>query len=275
MNTDLILAERPKPKEWRGQPVRWIEEKLDGWRVMILRHHNLIEAFGRKPIDLWPKLRRNEEFRRLIEDLPHETAVEGEVICYGNATEVPTAINDGTFQFVAFATARWGGKRVDSFVFHHGFRIPEAFLYTEFPWNGAESVSERKQRLNDLARKRGIEGWVLKSREWMTNGWFKQKPIRTADLVVLDWKEGTSKYEGMMGALIGAVHDGSDFVPIAQVGGGWSDEQRRTIGREAIGRVMEVAYDKRDGRGGLRFPRFVRWRDDREPSSCDLRQFDC
>ena len=120
---------------------------------------------------------------------------------------------------------------------------------------------------------RGEEGTILKntSHHWedkRSKGLVKMKAERDADLVVVDWQEGTGKYAGMMGALICQSSDGKVEV---SVGSGFSDAQRKEFSRdEMVGRVVTVLYNERIeslGRVGvdsLFLPRFIEVREDKD-----------
>ena len=119
--------------------------------------------------------------------------------------------------------------------------------------------------------KRGEEGTLLKSKDHVwedkrSYGLLKMKAIKDADLEVVDWQEGTGKYEGMLGALICQSSDGKVEVSI---GSGFSDEQRKNFTREAtVGRIVEVIYNERitsrnRESDSLFLPRFIELREDK------------
>ena len=119
--------------------------------------------------------------------------------------------------------------------------------------------------LEEYIVSRKIEGLMLKS--GTLSGWYKLKPVLTADCVVTDYFYGSGKHTGRMGALEASVYADGKLIPVAHVGGGWKDVDRMMTREEVIGRVMEVKYDciLKDR---LRFPRFYRWRDDKPANEC-------
>jgi len=131
-----------------------------------------------------------------------------------------------------------------------------------------EAQAHFKQMLN-----RGEEGSLLKSFDHVwedkrSYGLLKMKAIKDADLEVVDWVEGTGKYEGMLGALVCQSSDGKVEV---SVGSGFSDAQRRKFTRKAtVGRVIEILYNERISSrdrtdvDSLFLPRFVELREDKD-----------
>jgi len=122
--------------------------------------------------------------------------------------------------------------------------------------------------------KAGFEGIMIKDYDApyeckRTLFWMKWKPTKTFDLTVVDIEEGTGRNQGRTGALVCEGTDDGKFIRV-NVGSGMSDEQRDDywINRKMVkGQIAEVLADAvtmaEDGSYSLRFPRLVRFRDDK------------
>jgi len=120
----------------------------------------------------------------------------------------------------------------------------------------------------------GFEGIMIKELEApyqckRSTDWMKWKPTITVDLEVIGVEEGTGRNLGRVGALVCAgVDDGKEIH--VNVGSGFSYTDRDNLWSDrnlVIGRTCEILCDvitqNQDGTYSLRFPRFVRFRDDK------------
>ena len=120
----------------------------------------------------------------------------------------------------------------------------------------------------------GFEGIMIKNVEApyvckRSTDWMKWKPVITVDLEVVGVEEGTGRNSGRLGALVCAGEDDGKEITV-NVGSGFSDGDRDDYWANSdsiIGRTAEILCDvitqNRDGTYSLRFPRFVRFRDDK------------
>lgn len=109
----------------------------------------------------------------------------------------------------------------------------------------------------------GSEGIVAKDENGLYTykrdaSWLKFKDIKSEDLKVIALQEGTGKYTHMLGALICSYKGGT-----VNVGTGFSDAARiKYWDEDYVGRVAEVHFHEESSQGGLRHPRFIRFRDE-------------
>lgn len=118
------------------------------------------------------------------------------------------------------------------------------------------------QTLLDEALRKGEEGLVLKCAHdpyvyKRSISWCKVKKRETLDLSVIGVEPGTGKYAGMMGALI-VDYNGTSV----KVGSGYTDIQRKEYLYNPPS-MIEVAYQSITANGSLRFPIFIKRRDDK------------
>jgi len=113
----------------------------------------------------------------------------------------------------------------------------------------------------------GFEGLILKNPNTeykfkRSIDWTKVKKFDTIDCTVIDIYEGKNKYKNMLGGVIVQLPNGLTN----EVGSGFSDFERQYYWdnpNEIVGNVIEIQYQEWTDKGKLRFPTFVRIRDDK------------
>lgn len=120
----------------------------------------------------------------------------------------------------------------------------------------------------------GFEGIMIKNLDGpyqckRTTHWLKWKPVITVDLEVVDVEEGTGRNVGRLGAIVCTGTDIGKQITV-NCGSGFSDSDRDSLWADrglVVGRTVEILCDavtqNQDGSYSLRFPRFVRFRDDK------------
>lgn len=126
----------------------------------------------------------------------------------------------------------------------------------------------------DKIVEKGGEGIMLRDPEMCyecakrSNGLLKYKKLQTMDLRIIGWNEGKGKYEGCIGSFQCETDDHTVYTNVA----GISDEIRQSDPNQFIGKLVEVAYfdtskSKNNKTLSLRFPRIIRFRDDKDDTS--------
>lgn len=237
-----------KVKNYNGQKVRYIQHKLDGYCIHVTN-----KTVHTKKLEIMHKFDHcplGDFFRSMVNGF----AVLGELHAPGiPATSIPTLINDRdlALQFTAFALPSHPVLTcclaVNKLLMKHGFTYPTTSVLSK-------PIIVSKEQLCKEAERLGIEGFVVKQEH--LKGWYKIKPVQTMDVVVTGTERSWSAqhYSGMKCICIGKF---------GSVGSGFTEEYRREVDRKSlIGRTAEVSFDSIAANGKLRFPRFLRWRDD-------------
>jgi len=250
---------------WKGQKTRWVQAKRDGNRLTVFRQPQWhIRALTTTGLDLAPVLRDWPWWACIVQMLPPCSSLDGELWVPGRpASYVKTALKerDPKLKFSVFAVPYYDQicQTQQSLVWAHDICLNIGLPFIEF-------FDETPEVLGP-----DDEGWVFK--DYNYERWWKWKPVRTLDAIVVGFKEGNGKFLGTVGALIVAVETmHGDLVEIASVGG-MTDAVRWEIDEDAdLGRIVEVKYQYVGAKGRLRHPRFVRWRDDKAPGRCTTKQ---
>ena len=138
-------------------------------------------------------------------------------------------------------------------------------------WNkNVDSLEEAQKEFEHLLGE-GQEGIILKD---LNGHWedrrakhqIKFKGELECDLMCVDWVEGTGKNAGRLGALVLESSDGKIKV---NVGTGFTDNDRDSISKKVIGRVIAIKYngrivDQKSGVSSLFLPVFIEIRNDKD-----------
>jgi ATP-dependent DNA ligase len=149
-------------------------------------------------------------------------------------------------------------------------RLKEADKISIVPNFVVENIDEAQAKFKEYYDQ-GEEGIILKDMNapWenkRSKALIKFKGELECDLKIVDVEDGTSKYEGMLGALVCESEDGIIKV---KVGSGFNDEDRKKIKKQdVLGKVVAVKYNARirskHEDESLFLPIFVEIREDKD-----------
>jgi len=285
------LLPKHKVEEYDGQPVSVVQVKFDGYYAEVYKSKDFgIKVYHKKQNrNIWPKLQKIDSIRQSIEQLPNETILRCELHAIGvHATSVPTLTNEADHRLLLspFKIEWWDGEPFFG-SFNTEFElldsifpaVPEIYCaccYKKIVKNDLGEIVlplYRVEELKQLAIDKGIEGWVVKD---VPGGkCWKIKPEKTVDAFVIDYTISDSdSWAGGLKSVTIAVYDGDKEVEIGKAGSGFDGDYRMKVNMKSlIGRVGEFGYQSLGAKGRLKFPKFLRWRDDeKNKSQCLMNQ---
>jgi DNA ligase 1 len=281
------------PKKCTGK--KMIEVKLDGVRVLTIVYPNgQVDQFSRNGKELVNFEHIKRQFAKTVTGITEAVVFDGEVMSSSFQDlmkqvhrKSDVEAEDATlhlFDFVtleAFNKGQWDRKQVDRSAKLQAWKDLWAEETPNVEVVGHEIVDldseEGKaqfKEINARAIAGGYEGIMLKDLDAKyeckrSHAWLKIKPTITLDLTVIGVEEGTGKNVGRLGALICEGEDAGRSITV-NVGSGFTDEQRIAFWNDKnalFGQTVEVLADavtrNQDGTYSLRFPRFLRFRDDK------------
>lgn len=229
------------------------EAKLDGWSLSV--HPKGAFTRGGKT-NYWSRV------KHLFKNKPRH-AVVGELYLPGlPSTSVSSALtkNDELQQklrFCAFDLPLLKGTVLDirHRLSNYGYEIPIQY--------GDKVLTTWKDTWEEIAKKDELEGLVFKQMDTTARVWYRIKLVKTCECVVVGLEPGRGKYNrDVTGALIVYVKTDPDKRQFRV--SGMSANLQHYLRNTDIGRIIEVRYNSICSKGGLRHPRFIRFRDDLE-----------
>lgn len=275
--------EFPKFKTYTNQKVNWYQPKLDGHLTKVhIDDTGFITCLTKNDKDITGKLLSINHIAKELKAIPKNSILFAELHSPGiPATSVPTLLNEASEKLMLtfFAAPLLNNKNLcGSSIDNVMFELKTLGLSVASPSYIPKGFVDEtgKKAMLELAIENKWEGWVLK--EEHLKGWYKLKPVKTIDVIVIGTMQSFSSthYGGLQGIYI-AVYNGDKLVDLGQVGSGFDLEYRKSLNtkekrNELIGRVCEVAFDSLAAKNKLRFPRFLRWRIDKNPNQCTMEQ---
>ena len=266
--------------------------KYDGFReIMHVDEHGNIKLFNRSGADHTDNIMHITGFT-----LPQlaGTILDGEGIgptgriestksVFGSSPEYARQWQEdnGLASYFIFDVLTYKGKSVVSMPLRERMVILEE-AYQELYAAGVRHISievlhtQHKREIFDGVVERGGEGIMIKdlyapyTPGKRTNAWRKLKKIDSWDVVILGFTSGKGKYVGVVGAIVYGAYSRGELVEIGK-SSGMTDSDRRMFAESPgnyIGTVVEISGQEIGKDGAIRFPRFVRLRDDKLPTEC-------
>jgi len=266
----MFLIEFPNIKDYHGQEVNFLQPKYDGHLAKIYKAEK-VTILTKNDKDITEKLYSCSEVAKIISLIPEHSILFGELFSQGAATDVPTLLKQRSkfLQLRIFAAPIFKTKNLWN---RDLLEVQTIIESAGIPFAPTKLVKEvDTEMLLQTAVLEGLEGWVLKKSH--LKNWYKLKPIRTLDAFVIVAKKSFSANNfGELQSCTVGIYNGDKIKIIADVGGGYSKEFRASCNLDDLkDRVMEIEYDS-FAKNKLRFPRFLRWREDKDSKNCTVEQ---
>ena len=274
---------------------RWCDYKYDGIRAQVHQNEDGIKIFNRKGDDITSKFER--DLIPIIKDNsdPVDWIVDGEIYpidAAGSPAEfknIMSRIHGKTEEVIyrnevtirLFDCIMYGGQSV--FEDNLDTRLETLKMHFQKPLLAkSKEINNQDEMLEyyNESIKAGFEGVIVKDPAMSydfgkrSKGWMKFKPpMIDIDCVITNAHMGAGKRQGVYGSYEISISDGEKLLPFGSVGSGFTDEDlifltRIYNQRGANQMIIEVKGDmitqNENGEYGLRFPRYVKYRDDKD-----------
>lgn len=266
------------------------ETKYDGQRTIAIVEDQNVTYYGRsgKVSFQWEGL-FDKELIKMRNNVGGNIIVDGEVMG-DNFLETMNAKSEDNvnakeklkfFAFDIMLLEEWKAQKSNQAQCHRSTNLEYIIKDLKLEkvkkseWRICNDEKELDAFYKDVVNANG-EGLIIKDLdgkyEWKrSKNWIKYKPVYTYDGIITGFYTGKSdsKYEHTLGGIeiVGEDENGNKFK--SSVGSGFSDELRDKIWnnqKSYIGQMIEVEaqeISQSNGEYSLRFPVFVRFRDDK------------
>lgn len=260
--------------------------KIDGSRIVAIKENGKVEFFTRQ----------GQKYIGLVDlEKELEARLEDNFVLDGELVAIDTSLDDtykNTMKLSRTKDAEKHGLKmlvfdcmsVEDFKTQHSSMLyyrRNGILQSMFCFNPSKffevlpilyvgkDTSKIVEILDEQVDK-GEEGIMINLTEspyvfGRTNALLKVKKFQDTELKVIGFEEGTNKLQGTLGALICEYKNNT-----VKCGSGFSDELRQEIwanqeaylGKQATVKYFSESYDSKTGLPSLRFPIFMRFRED-------------
>jgi DNA ligase-1 len=283
---DVMLAKDGNSCKKLGELVKegvWCSPKLDGYRCIAQCSFGTVTLHSRNGTEY-------QNFPAIVSTLEEwckesSFVLDGEIMSddfnsmqqSAFASKRGTAVGDVKFHvFGLIPTDEWNSDKFKTLTSHRLNNLQMLMDKNddknpgniEFVEQTCVYTVERIMELQAEYESKGYEGvMVLPNvpyfRGRKSNKLMKFKSMHSQDCEVTGVYEGTGKYEGLLGGMHLLQEDG---VTKCDVGSGFTDADREFIWNnpdQVIGRKAEIKFQELTPDGVMRFPIFMRWRDDK------------
>lgn len=230
-----------------------VQLKYDGWWTRIEIADGVAKFYSRT----------SRLFKELL--LPHgnlQCTLIGEHMQGTQWAQEPGRIGQ-TFLFDCWS---WGDTPMETVPYRDRYRVlrlTPSYLPSTFSVVTCYRIEQADDLWNNYVETSQFEGLVFRrASDDLSATVYRQKRTITEDLICDGFIEGMGKFAGMLGAIRAHTRDGV----IIDVGGGFTDAQRREIWDNQdlyLNKPFEVEARARFESGSLRHPNFIRWRNDK------------
>ena len=298
-----------------GEPFshpQWVFEiKYDGYRLLAGKEHGKVRLMSRNRNDFTSVF---PEIAEVLTALPYDDfLVDGEVVVHDaeglpsfaglqqrgrltRETDISRAAVEWPATLYAFDLLLFGEYDLRGLPLTERKRLLAEALPAVGPIRVSEHIEGAGEAMFEQLKELGLEGIVGKRADSIYVGkrstdWVKVSARSTDDFAVVGYTAPKNRHAGF-GALLLAQRGARGWVFAGRVGGGFSDQDLATVGRQlATARdgappldaeeetgarwvepalVVEVRFKHRSPKGRLRQPVFLRLRSDKAPEDCWL-----
>lgn len=285
---------------WASQNLIIVQRKVDGQRHFLVKDEDGdVKIYSRKMKDMTEHV---PHLAKLLASslVPPGTVLDAELCLWDDNVDKFKQISailrslperakelqerDGPLSAYVFDILYWSGEATWKLPYEKRYRlmleklsglVPDLIL----PIN--ELLYCRAEDIADFQVVNKFEGYVIWRKDQASKLRWDGKPSRcncfklkkelTEDCIAVGWYPGKSgKNQGRFGGFILKQYHNGKLIDIGQCGGGFTDGQRTSFMSIEYPCVVEVKFAERLKSMKLRYPNFVRFREDKPAEECEV-----